>query len=703
MGLMDRLSSLAAGPVGQTLGGFLEGEIEEQRLEQELLAKKDADKAALVSYASKGLIDSNINNINTANIKLDAIKNLKGRGIPNYIIYEMNSLGLFDQDNPNNALNSAQELWGDGFWMDESNPYHQKMIERSGQYEFPDVSSNYKNNISNYQNQINKILNTDFNMTENVSKIFTQIDTAPGQKEGSKIVEAGTDVIPPLPLISTNQTYEVDQSQTRMARENVDFLVTSGFRIDRENHFTADGEFNWAALYAEQPEAQKAVQLFESVLKTPFTLISSGKASDAGLQHMATAHIDASSNKILSKDLVNTVGILTSDVINAIKEKSNKELIIERIRANNPDVPIATSNDELIKYLNNANANWVDTYNNLFEGEAIKSVINRHPFQGVQPLDFLFEEKNNQFELTAGSKLTYLSPNDYKDYSNIKLNETLYNPREPVGYMKLRDIHSEYYGASATLSRESGISIPQPDMPITGTSRATVGVGGPTAEQMVGSNIEYLVPNAVRYKKDKANIDYAPIEGMGETTSVLLSGTAMSTIPQIEGVLKDFVGDTEGLEQYVLALLLEQQQNGLLPEGIPLFQMEAIRDSVLDDIFEYEYDIKENISEAQGSIDDTDLEETNIKNLTDNIITDGESFPTEITELKNEKESELKKKQEERRSELDAVLDNATAVVDNAKKFMEDNKSQTYEEKREIAKDREDKVIDWFKNIFKGE
>ena len=190
---------------------------------------------------------------------------------------------------------------------------------------------------------------------------------------------------------------------------------------------------------------------------------------------------------------------------------------------------------------------------------------------------------------------------------------------------------------------------------------------------------------------------------MGETTSVLLSGTAMSTIPQIEGVLKDFVGDTEGLEQYVLALLLEQQQNGLLPEGIPLFQMEAIRDSVLDDIFEYEYDVKENISEAQGSIDDTDLEETNIKNLTDNIITDGESFPTEITELKNEKESELKKKQEERRSELDAVLDNATTVVDNAKKFMEDNKSQTYEEKREIAKDREDKVIDWFKNIFKGE
>ena len=36
MGLMDKLSSIAAGPVGQTLGGFLSGEIEEQRLAAEI-------------------------------------------------------------------------------------------------------------------------------------------------------------------------------------------------------------------------------------------------------------------------------------------------------------------------------------------------------------------------------------------------------------------------------------------------------------------------------------------------------------------------------------------------------------------------------------------------------------------------------------------------------------------------------------------
>ena len=74
MGLMDKLSSIAAGPAGQVLGGFLSGEIEEQRLAAEIEREKDKSKAGLVLYTQQKLIDENIDNISMANKKVDAIE-----------------------------------------------------------------------------------------------------------------------------------------------------------------------------------------------------------------------------------------------------------------------------------------------------------------------------------------------------------------------------------------------------------------------------------------------------------------------------------------------------------------------------------------------------------------------------------------------------------------------------------------------------
>ena len=161
MGLMDKLSSIAAGPVGQTLGGFLSGEIEEQRLAAEIERKKDENKAGLVLYTQQKLIDENIENISFANKKVDAIESLRKRGIPNFVLYEMDMQGLFNQDNPNNALSSAQELWGEQFWQNKDNDAYKLMLKRSGQYEFPDASSKYQTKVSDWQGQINGILNND--------------------------------------------------------------------------------------------------------------------------------------------------------------------------------------------------------------------------------------------------------------------------------------------------------------------------------------------------------------------------------------------------------------------------------------------------------------------------------------------------------------------------------------------------------------
>ena len=183
MGLMDKLSSIAAGPAGQVLGGFLSGEIEEQRLEAEIQREKDKNKAGLVLYTQQKLIDENIDNISMANKKVDAIESLNKRGIPKYIIYEMERNGFFNQENPDNALGTAQQMWGDRFWLDETNPYFKEFTSRSGQYEVPDVASQYQTSISGWQNQINGILNDDLGIGNDTVKFLTegQTTTAPEQ------------------------------------------------------------------------------------------------------------------------------------------------------------------------------------------------------------------------------------------------------------------------------------------------------------------------------------------------------------------------------------------------------------------------------------------------------------------------------------------------------------------------------------------
>ena len=112
MGIMSGLEKLAQGPLGSTLGGFLEGEIEENRLEKILEQKKDDSKAGLVTYASQKIIDNYTDVMGVANKKIDAIEALKSQGLPLYFIHEMDRNQMFNQDNPHNALNTAQDLWG---------------------------------------------------------------------------------------------------------------------------------------------------------------------------------------------------------------------------------------------------------------------------------------------------------------------------------------------------------------------------------------------------------------------------------------------------------------------------------------------------------------------------------------------------------------------------------------------------------------
>ena len=692
MGLMDKLSSIAAGPAGQVLGGFLSGEIEEQRLAAEIQRQKDEAKAGLVTYTQKRLIDENISNISMANKKVDAIESLQKRGIPKYVIYEMERNGFFNQANPNDALGTAQEMWGDRFWLDETNPYFKEFASRSGQYEVPDIASKYQTNISDWQNQINGILNDELGIGNDTVKFLTE-GTGGGTTIASDVSSdissdaAGANItqdqIPAMPVIRSEPISDVEETQFRMALQNPDFLVRLGFEIDRENDFDSEGNFNWAAFMSKSPEANSAMNLLNQVSALPYSAIANGRASELGLGHMMSKHVTA--GKVNELALANTVGLITSDVIKGVTEEAHKELVIDTIRNNNPDFKLETSTAKLINILDRTNPNWLDNFKNMnFDEDDI------NPFMNT-PLEFVMSEN---FKLAA------IPEEAYKAYENNKLNQVLYDPRKPMTYLQLRDLHSKYYGTQSTLTTETGILAP--DEPVFGGTGRSELVGGPTSEDIQYSE-QYMVPSSVAFKKDKIGETYTPVQGMGETSSVLLSGTDMDTPEKIDDILKQYVGDVEGLEAYVMSIIIGQQETGMLPKQLTPMDMQILKDAVLDDIFDFEYNVKEDKSEAGGSIDDTDVEEEVIKDVEDNIITEDFPVDTKVLTTKTTEQLELEKKQKERKDKIDNIVDNATSVVENAQQFLEDNKAKDREELEKIGKNREEKVINWFKNIFAGE
>ena len=233
-------------------------------------------------------------------------------------------------------------------------------------------------------------------------------------------------------------------------------------------------------------------------------------------------------------------------------------------------------------------------------------------------------------------------------------------------------------------------------------------LGGPTAED-IQYNEQYMVPSSVAFKKDKIGETYTPVQGMGETSSVLLSGTDMDTPEKIEDVLKQYVGDIEGLEAYVMSILMGQQENGMLPKQLTPTDMQILKDSLMDDIFDFEYNVKENISEAQGSIDETDVEDEVIKNVEESIITDSPVDTTVKTQKQIDLENKLKKKQKERKDKIDNIVNKATQTVDTARDFLEEQKSDTrtrqeiIEDTRKKEKEIVDSIGNFFKGIFKGE
>ena len=489
---------------------------------------------------------------------------------------------------------------------------------------------------------------------------------------------------------------------------NPDYLIRLGYAKDVTAAMTPEGEFNWAAFQAATPESLAAVTLLRNSIATPYAELANGTAYNVGLGHMNLKHVTA--GKINEMALADTVGLITSQAINGEREFSEKELVINSLKIKNPG-QISYTTDNLIRLLDRANPNWLQSYKDLgvdVDVSGIKNVVAINPFAGT-PLSFLIEEK----ETKKGEKVLsfdsrpIIEADDYKNWGDNYLNGTMFNPRKPLTYFQIRDIHSKHYGNQATLTIESGRMVDS-DPVFGGTGRSELTTpGGATSEEMMLS-AKYLIPSTVKYKKEKANIDYAPTKGMTETTSVLLDGTSMGTVEQIESTLEDFAGDVIGLEGYVTNLLLEQQQTGFLPRALTVTDMEMLKDSILDDIFEMEYEIKTTEDKADiGTEVDTEVIEEEIPSVEESIITETvEDFPvdTKIETVKTksqlEREERLKKEQIERDEKMEKILDKATKVQEGVATWMESEAGKSLEQKKEKGKEREKAVIDFFKNLI---
>ena len=133
--------------------------------------------------------------------------------------------------------------------------------------------------------------------------------------------------------------------------------------------------------------------------------------------------------------------------------------------------------------------------------------------------------------------------------------------------------------------------------------------------------------------------------------------------------------------------------------------MEMLKDSILDDIFEMEYEIK--VPEDKADIDTEVDTEVIVPSVEESIITDTvEDFPVdtkiETTKTKSqlEREERLKKEQIERDEKMEKILDKATKVQEGVATWMESEAGQTRKQKKELSKEREKKVIDFFKNLI---
>ena len=724
---MGLLSRLAAGPVGLVAGGYMTGELEEAKAEDILKKEDDDRKKNLVDYFRKAQINEGVKNQGWAQQRLNAIEYYKERGIPNSAIALMEDSGFFEGDNPMDAINLANQAFGHGWYDNPNNPNFQLMNEWYGQYENPpELGSKYNNQINKSQNIINKALGQNLGMGNQTVSMLTTPDIS-SKKTIAAPTETTTKPIDTTAAVKSFTPYQpptarqVDDSQLRMALQNENTMIALGFKIDQEADFisvaTSDGgterRFNWAAFMARNPGSEAAVTLLNTIIRAPLNSLVSGTEEKDGFSDLAK-HLGGG-GQIDEAGLVYTTGTILADVIKAIGDEGEKHAVIRGLKtqalANGVDLGAnIIPNNQLIAELDKKNPNWLEEYKNLDYDKKLKGVgfvlHSPNPFTGTS-LESVFTEKEIDGKTYTMANNLWLPNNPVEDYEaarNEFLDTRLYNTARPLTYHDIRVMHSMAYGLDATRTIESGLPYRKEAVHL-GVPRSTTGV---TYQEIVRT--DDIVPSIVAFKQKQ--FETTPITGMGETSSALLSGTELDSPAKIDEIKRDYETSPDELPAYIMTLLREQQDKGLLPKTLLGDDFEILANAIMDDIAEFEFEVKEDKADVGGDVDNMVETEETLVGTDEEILSPFDNEVAQLLEDTTETGVIPKLFTEEAGEEpwlladgsFNPDFDPVAAGIDMTKKYIVGTDANKYEKAKRTyrANQQKGKVSDFFKKVKKG-
>ena len=635
-GLMSFLRDVAESPVGLTVGGGIESRLGKWEAEAKQKKEDDDRKKNMVDYFTQQQINEGVFNMSNANKRQEAANAHIQMGVPKFIVDHLYNQGFYKMgDNPYNALQLAESFYGEPkFWLNKEDKNYQNILKRSGQYDIPDYRTVAETNKQKSRSIINGYLQDNYSMGAGSVNLLTSSNVSQEKPIGTK---ADTKEIPPYTPVYKKPIVlgEGEEAQFRMAVTNPDILIGLGFDIDRDTDFTADGEFNWAALYARDPSSYNSIRLFERLVNEPRSALIAGNAKELGFGNFLS--YKSPEGKITERSVVTAAGRVISDVTKGVGLEGEKIITINTVRekynTENPDNPIITSTDEILRILENTNPDWLDEYKDL---QYSKKVLDTNPFMN-SPLEFIFEQtQDGKFD---NKNYVPIDNASYKEASDNHKNLILFDEKNPKTYTDIRLMHNKLYGENATNIQEGGTKLDIPYF-VGGTGRSITGIGGPQSEDIMYSE-QYMVPNTINYKEKVMGTSYEPMKGLGDTASSILWGTEIGNPEALSQLQNDMVDSPDELPIYIMSLLQDQQEKGLLPKSLTAADLEILASKAMDDIVQFEYEAKTDVTapvtpekdELLKFAEDDGVSDANTQIITADNADALQSIDDEITEI----------------------------------------------------------------------
>ena len=599
---------------------------EEARLKEE----KDARKAKLTDAITLKDIDNMNNQERLATQRYSAYNHIIDSGVPKYIADELWAGGFFDRaqnssEGVYNVLAEAESAYGVDFWRDKTNKAHQDMLARSqeGQEMYGyNVEAQYKQGVTDRQTYIKNALSSflptntaDLVTTPNVGVQPVSVDTTP-----DKVSLDLTKYYPgPKPV-----GIDAEEAQKRMALANEDFLqnmgyknISSFFEIDRFGNRV----FKWDELEKQTPGVIKDWNLFTTAVGNVWGTVAAGHGEASGFGNLQNQF--GSGEALDDAGLVHTIGRIVANVIKDTEKEGQANWFLDKIRKNieknakagsTMEAMMPTSNAEMIKTLESYNPNWFDELISIqgkdkeilegYMGGTAKEWEN--PFRNT-PYEYIFSDSKNipiiidPVEGLGDSAERSIMLDEIGQRYQDKI---LYKKKDPLTYNRIQMLHNYYRGERATKIIESGRAY-EPDvsekMPIPpGIQTARTYSPRPSSAFLQGVTPSGIMADVksisalddiINFKRNNIfNLEeYRPIEGLGDTASVLLHGTDLNSLGALK-TLESRLHTIPEFQRELQLLLRQQQQDGRLPKDLTQEDIEILADRIIDD---YAYAINE--------------------------------------------------------------------------------------------------------------